>query len=571
MKTHGTLALMHDHRGDAYWEMKATPDVMIRMKRLFPRASKFRTGAITVSATTEVARDLEWILDRWPMLMKESDRGRLLQDAEDHRETERTVNEILSGDRPHLELMPPARQARDYQLIAADLALTTRHLLLTDELGLGKSMTAILTLRDPACLPALVVCPTHLPRQWEDEIAKTLPHLRTHVVRTMSPYDPAKHRSSKGHEPDVLIVPYSRLRGWDDALAGKVRTVIFDEAQELRRSASQKYTAASQIADKATLTMGLTATPVYNYGGEIYNVLDVIAPGYLGTREEFGREWCGGGNTYHLMADKVRVTDPAALGVYLREQGLMLRRTRKEVGRELPEVMRVTHSIDSDEDTIEQLAGDAVQLAELIVSREAAREELWRASGEFDWKMRHATGVAKAPFVADFVQMLLETGEKVVLFGWHRDVYEIWQRKLRDFDPCFYTGSESPSQKLRSTDSFLTGGSNLLIMSLRAGSGLDGLQDVCNVCVFGELDWSPGMHDQCVGRLHRDGQGDTVVAYFLVADHGADPVIAEVLHLKRQQSEPIQDPDRQLFEQMTSDDRVRRLAVEFLKRKRGGK
>lgn len=570
MKTHGTLTLLHNPQGAAVWEVVATPDVMIRMKRLFPRASKFRTGAITVSATTEVARDLEWILDRWPMVMSDSDRGRLLQDADDHREMERTVNEILTGTRPHLELLEPARKAREYQLVAADLALTTRHLLLTDELGLGKSMTAILALRDPTSLPALVVCPTHLPRQWEDEIAKTLPHLRTHVVTKSQAYDPASRRGSKGVDPDVIIVSYSKLRGWDDALAGKVRTVIFDEAQELRRAASQKYTAASMIADKATLTMGLTATPVYNYGGEIYNVLDVIAPGYLGTREEFGREWCGGSN-YHMMADKVRVADPAALGVYLREQGLMLRRTRKEVGRELPDVMRVTHSIDSDEEVIEELAADAVQLAELIVSREAAREELFRASGDFDWKMRHATGVAKAPFVADFVQMLLETDEKVVLFGWHRDVYEIWERKLRDHRPVFYTGSESPSQKMRSVDDFLGGWSNLLIMSLRAGSGLDGLQEVCKVAVFGELDWSPGMHDQCIGRLHRDGQEDSVLAYFLVADHGADPVIAEVLNLKRMQSEPIQDPNRELFEQVSADDRVRRLAVEFLKRKRGGK
>lgn len=569
MKSHGTLKLVHDREGNAHWEVAATPDVMIRVKRLFPRASKYRTGTISVSATTEVARDLEWMLMRWPMEMSESHRGRLIQDAEDHRDTERTVNAILSGDRPHLELMEPAREAREYQLIAADLAITTRHLLLTDELGLGKSMTAILTLRDPLNLPAAVVCPTHLPRQWEDEIAKTLPHLRTHVVRTMTPYDPAKHRSMKGHDPDVMIVPYSKLRGWDDALAGRVRTVIFDEAQELRRAASQKYTSACQIAGQATLTLGLTATPVYNYGGEIYNVLDVIAPGILGTREEFGREWCGGNTTYGPMADKIRVQDPAALGVYLREQGLMLRRTRKDVGRELPDVMRVSHAIESDEEIIEELAGDAVQLAELIVSREAAREELFRASGEFDWKMRHATGVAKAAFVADFVKMLLETDEKVVLFGWHRDVYEIWEDRLKDHRPVFYTGSESPSQKFRSTESFLEGASNLLIMSLRAGSGLDGLQQVCNVCVFGELDWSPGMHDQCIGRLHRDGQEESVLAYFLVADHGADPVIAEVLHLKRQQSEPIQNPDRQLFEQASSDDRVRRLAIEFLKRKRG--
>jgi hypothetical protein len=80
--------------------------------------------------------------------------------------------------------------------------------------------------------------------------------------------------------------------------------------------------------------------------------------------------------------------------------------------------------------------------------------------------------------------------------------------------------------------------------------------------VFGELDWSPRQHDQCIGRLHRDGQDDPVVAYFLTCDHGSDPVVMEALGIKRGQAEPLRDPDAQLFEQAAPDakDRVRRLA-----------
>jgi hypothetical protein len=57
--------------------------------------------------------------------------------------------------------------------------------------------------------------------------------------------------------------------------------------------------------------------------------------------------------------------------------------------------------------------------------------------------MRRATGLAKAPYVADFVRLLLESEPKVVLFGWHRDVYEIWLDRLADLNPSLYTGSES--------------------------------------------------------------------------------------------------------------------------------
>jgi SNF2 family DNA or RNA helicase len=85
--------------------------------------------------------------------------------------------------------------------------------------------------------------------------------------------------------------------------------------------------------------------------------------------------------------------------------------------------------------------------------------------------------------------------------------------------------------------------------------------------VFGELDWSPGVHEQCIGRVARDGQKKSVVAYFLVADDGADPVIAEALGLKREQIEGIRSPDQDLIEKLdTSGDRTRRLAEFYLAR-----
>lgn len=549
----------------AYWEITARPDVMIRVRRLFPRASTYSGGTIKILDTPEVGRDLEWLLGRWPLDITHSDRARLTLSADTHRNTETAVHAILSGERPHLPFAEPARPPRDYQLVAADLALTTGHLLLADDVGLGKTMSSLLVLREPEALPALVVCLPHLQRQWQDELWKTLPGLQPHIVKTLDPYDPAERCGLKGRAPDVLILPYSKLRGWGDTLAGRVRTVIFDEMQELRHPDTAKYQAAHTISAPCVYRVGATATPVYNYGGEIYHLMELLAPGSLGDEREFGREWCGGARG---LDTKTRVSDPAALGIYLRENGLMLRRTRKDVGRELPDVLRVPHSIDADEHVLDDFALDAVELAELIVSRSAAKEELWRARGEFDWKMRHATGVAKAPYVADFTRLLLEADEQVVLFGWHRDVYEIWGDRLEAFNPTLYTGSESPNQKHRSFEAFRDGTSRVLFVSLRAGAGLDGLQECSNIAVFGELDWSPGIHDQCIGRLQRDGQDEPVVAYFLVSDQGADPVMAEVLNVKRSQSEPLRDPDAPLFQPVATDDRIRQLAADVLKKRK---
>lgn len=68
------------------------------------------------------------------------------------------------------------------------------------------------------------------------------------------------------------------------------------------------------------------------------------------------------------------------------------------------------------------------------------------AAREFDMRMRQATGVAKAPHVANFVKMLLEAKLPVLLFGWHREVYDLWLNKLAAYNPLLFTGSESASQ-----------------------------------------------------------------------------------------------------------------------------
>jgi hypothetical protein len=73
------------------------------------------------------------------------------------------------------------------------------------------------------------------------------------------------------------------------------------------------------------------------------------------------------------------------------------------------------------------------------------------------------------------------------------------------------------------------------------------------------------MHEQCIGRLRRDGMDETVVAYFLVSENGSDPMIADVLNLKRTQSEPFMDPESKLLsvtEQKGS--RAKKMAEHFL-------
>ena len=132
----------------------------------------------------------------------------------------------------------------------------------------------------------------------------------------------------------------------------------------------------------------------------------------------------------------------------------------------------------------------------------------------------------------------------------------------------FYTGSETVAEKEAAVAHFTTGRARVLVISLRSGAGLDGLQHVCRTVVYGELDWSPGVHEQGTGRVYRDGQPDPVSAYYLLSDSGSDPVIADVLGLKRAQMEGMRDPSAALIEDLAVDeDRIRKLAADVLKRR----
>lgn len=539
------------------WQIDCEPHIALRMKRVFPKLNQKERGTLSLDATAENSYELKWFLQRYPMPVE--GKRRLTTLAKRYVEKQQRLEDILGGSYEP-RAFDLALPLREYQVQAVELFLTQGFLLVGDDVGLGKTVEAIAAFTEPRTLPALVVTLTHLPRQWELEIHRFMPSLQVHIIKKGTPYNLPQFF---GRGPDVLIINYHKLAGWQDHLLKYVKSVVFDEIQELRRSESQKYQAAGRIAEICDYKIGLSATPVYNYGGEFWNICDVLAPGVLGGQGEFQREWCSWGG------DKIQ--DPKAFGTYVREKHIMLRRTRKDVGRELPAVSKVYHIVDVDSKALDEIQSSALELAKIILkrSKESYKGESYHAAGKFDMIMRQATGIAKAPHVADFVRMLVDSGEKVVVYGWHRQVYKVWQEKLKDIEVVWYTGSESVVAKQKAKDAFIDGGAQVLAMSLRSGLGLDGLQYVCRTVVFGELDWSPGVHEQCLGRIYRDGQPEPVMAYYLVAEDAdsVDPIMAQVLGLKREQVQGIKDPDHALVEKLQRDTgNVRRLAENYVRR-----
>lgn len=275
---------------DGQLVIEAPPHVSIRLRRLFGGAQRYKAGVFHLAATPEHAYDLEWFRERHPLDIDPGIENRFRELVETQEKKFAAIAAIdVDGYVPRdFQLALPLRE---YQKLAADLALKTGSLLIADQIGLGKSATAIGVMSAPGSLPALVVTPVHLAIQWQREIARFAPRLRVHRIRSTQPYsfsdvrievDPTtRRRKVVKHNgvPDVIVCSYSKLHGWVETLSGVVRLIVFDEAQEFRRGQSRKYDAGKAIAQDADIRCALTATPIYGYGHEIHNVMEVVAPG----------------------------------------------------------------------------------------------------------------------------------------------------------------------------------------------------------------------------------------------------------------------------------------------------
>lgn len=569
MKFYGTVNLVKGR-----WEVTAEPHVMLRLKRAIPTISKRVVERAHLDNTPESCRDLEWFIDRFPLIVEPLEV--LKASAQEYRDRIQRIADLVGGHvpPPRFDLaLPP----REYQAQAAAVYLASGSLLLADDVGLGKTAVAIASFTDPRTIPAVVVAPAHLCRQWTREVERFAPALHVHGIKSSTPY---KLPAFLTRSPDVLVLSYHKLAGWATTLREYAASVVFDEVHEMRRPKAQKYEAATVLRSRSGFCLGLSATPIFNYGGEVFDVLNVIRPGCLGSKGEFYTAWCKG-TTYlddgtpipAATGGKAILADPRALGTHLRAEGIMLRRTRADVKRELPAVTTIPYAIDSDASILAAVEGKAAELARVVLAQANTVEERTaklEAAGQLDMRLRQATGIAKASYVAAFAAELVESGEQVVLVGWHRAVYAIWQDSLRreGITTALYTGTETIGQKDQAVRDFQLGKAKVLILSLRSGLGLNGLEQAASVIVFGELDWSPAVHEQCVGRLNRDGQGKPVLAYYLISEHGSDPVVADVLGVKRAQLHGVRDPGADVLEVLDRDvDRVKKLAASVLERR----
>jgi SNF2 family DNA or RNA helicase len=398
--------------------------------------------------------------------------------------------------------------------------------------------------------PVLIVAPLVTLQNWQREIEKFLKR-KSRNGRLIDNQPPTSTIIRVGKsEPlgkfDFYIINYELLyKRYKDLAKLNLKTIICDEVQHLRSKTTQKYHAIKKLAalESVKYRIGLSGTPIYNRGSEIWPIVDILRPGLLGNFKEFCEYFC-----YINEKGKAIVLETKRESLRnLLQKHVMLRRKKSDVLTELKEKVRYKEIIDAD---INYYNAELEKIWKKLEEERKVAQTAFDASTAYQRAIqseRQAAGIAKLPHVINFVKNIMEIEESVVVFCHHKSIHSLLHQSLAEFKPASIIGGQSDKERQANIDAFQNGDTKLMIAGLRAGNVGINLTRARYV-VFAELDWSPAIHLQAEDRLHRLGQKNTVFAYYLIGNGTLDEHVAQVLVDKSYEIDSIMDNKAESFE-----------------------
>jgi SNF2 family DNA or RNA helicase len=544
LETIGTLEYVLD-KYSKIWSWKISGDRAVSMiSRLVPESwYGENVNEVIIPDSTENLKQIKFIMDRYPLeILSKYVWQRKIVKTFAPKPTLPPIKHKLkrakAGEQFRGKLLNFQKEGLDFLLKSSGNAL------LADEMGLGKTVeTLSYVATEKQTFPVLVIAPLVTLTNWQREIAKFLKKKSRNgrIIESESPSVTLIRTGKSKQLPktDIYVINYELLfkRNFDLSQLG-IRTIVCDEVQNLRSKTTQKYKAVKKLAALPSILyrIGLSGTPIYNHGSEIWPIIDIIKPGLLGNFKEFCEYFC-------YVNDKGKAIVLENKRASLRhelQKHVMLRRKKSDVLKELKDKVRYKEVIACDTDYyLEELDKIWKKLeqeqkdAETEFSKSAAYQRAIQSE-------RQIAGIAKLPHVINFVKNIMEIEESVVVFCHHRVIHKLLHESLHEFSPVAIIGGQTDSFRQGQIDKFQNGESKLMIAGLRAGNiGINLTR--AKYVIFAELDWSPAIHRQAEDRLHRIGQKNTVFAYYLIGNGTLDDHVADILVDKSFEIDAIMD------------------------------
>ncbi|MGI0057398.1 MAG: DEAD/DEAH box helicase [Nitrosarchaeum sp.] len=551
MENFGTLEYVLD-KYSKIWSWKVTGQRAVSMiSRLVPEAwYGENTDEVIIPDSIESVKQIKLIMDRYPLeiLSKSAWQRKIVKTYTPkpaHPPIKYNLNRAKAGEQFRGKLLNFQKEGLDFLLKSSGNAL------LADEMGLGKTVqTLSYVATEKQTFPVLVVAPLVTLNNWEREISKFMKKKSRNgrIIESESPSSTII-RTGKSHElpvTDFYIINYELLyKRLSDLSKLNIRTIVCDEVHNLRSKTTQKYKAVKKLAALPSISyrIGLSGTPIFNRGSEIWPIVDILRPGLLGSFKEFCEYFC-----YVNEKGKAIVLENKRSSLRNElQKHVMLRRKKSDVLKELKDKVRYKEVIDADTDYyFDELGKIWTKLEEEQKDAETAFDKSASYQRAIQSE-RQIAGVAKLPHIINFVKNIMEIEESVVVFCHHKVIHKLLHKSLEEFSPVSIIGGQTDKTRQEQIDKFQRGESKLMIAGLRAGNVGINLTRAKYV-IFAELDWSPAIHRQAEDRLHRIGQKNTVFAYYLIGNGTLDDHVANILVDKSYEIDSIMDETADTYE-----------------------
>ncbi|GAA4302879.1 DEAD/DEAH box helicase [Nibribacter koreensis] len=428
---------------------------------------------------------------------------------------------------------------------------------LADDMGLGKTiqviafMLVLKTKRQAG--PHLVVVPTSLLFNWQQELAKFAPSLKVHTF-----YGPARGRK-EFDLVDVVLTSYGTLLSEIKALKEvRFHYIFLDESQAIKNPESQRYKAARLLQARNRLV--LTGTPVENNTMDLYGQLSLACPGLLGDKRYFR-------DHYATPIDKFKETKRAK-ELQKKIQPFLLRRTKEQVASELPEKTEMVIYCEMGLEQRQVYESHAKEVRDFLLGQpedDLPKSRMHVLKGLT--KLRQiCNSPALLPNEASYgdssskIEALLEQIEnkapyhKILVFSQFVSMLDLIRPELekRSIPYEYLTGQTT--QRGSKVDNFQSKPEvRVFLISLKAGgTGLN--LTAADYVYLVDPWWNPAVENQAIDRAHRIGQHQNVVAVRLICPDTIEEKIMTLQTAKKELAKNLVKTDEPFLNTLSKQD-----------------
>lgn len=390
---------------------------------------------------------------------------------------------------------------------------------LGDDMGTGKTVQSLAWMVYANRFPALIVVNAPTKLQWKSAYYRwvgSVPgyHPRVSVLQGKTPYM---------LEPGVsYIINWDILSDWEDTLTGMgFKLLIGDEVQAIGNPSSRRSRAFMRLSKKIPDVIGMSGTPAMSKPAQFWPLLNILEPEKFKSQRSFLYRYCAPKHNGFSLQFNGASNVKELHGLLV---SCMLRRTKAEVMKDLPRKVLEVVPLEVDAQAFQEYKmAEAVAFTPDGSSEKEMRE---RIAG-----LLRTAYALKEKNLLQWVRDFLDSGRKLLLFAWHRDVVDLLFSTLHDFHPAKIYGGMNQAEREDARRRFIEDGAcRVMVANIQSGGvGIDGFQDVCSDVAFAEFSHTPNAHRQAEDRLHRSGQKSSVTSYYLVAPGTVDMDAVEVL------------------------------------------